>query len=114
MNRTTVDSDKRVSVAGGEIILTLKDKEKIKMPPERTAYEIIPSYVEEYGNIEIKASEYEREGNKIKDLDTQTITIISQEAFKTLENIAKEKQRMLAEAEKRARVTKSENDEHSI
>ena len=113
MNRTTVDSNKRVSLAGGVIIINERNKE-IDMPPKKTAYEIIPSYVDENGNIEIKASEYEREGNKIKDIDTQTITIIDQEAFKTLENNAKEKQRMLAEAGKQTRVTKKENDEHSI
>lgn len=113
MNRTTVDSDKRVSLAGGVIIINERNKE-IDMPPKKTAYEIIPSYVEENGNIEIKASEYEREGNKIKDFDTKTITIISPEALKTLENITKEKQRMLDEAEKQTIVTKKENDEHSI
>ena len=85
MGSTTVhskDSKSTVSIAGSAFKATEKT---LEIPPKAQVFEVIPSYVEEQGNIEIPAGEgFVTDKNELVKADGTVLKMKKPSAFKEI------------------------------
>lgn len=110
MSSTNVHSKKSnstVSIAGSAFKATEKT---LEIPPKAQVFEIIPSYVEEQGNIEIPAGDaYVNNRNEMVKADRTTCKMKDSKAFDEISKHKNQKDKMKMEALKVKR-----NEEHTI
>ena len=100
MNSTTVPSNNEkqrnaTSVAGSVFVAT---ENTLEIPPKGQVFEVISSYIEEKGNIEIPAGNCKLNENGILETENGKISI-GEEAYKSAVNNKKNKKEMKAKAE---------------
>ena len=105
MNQTTVDSNKEnkkdmPTVAGSMIQVT---ENTLEVPPRGQVYEVITSYIDEQGNMEIPAGDaIVNENGQMQKADGTVIAILNPKAVKDL--ISYKKQRDEKEAKLKSKV----------
>lgn len=101
MSSTTVhskNSKSTVSIAGSAFKATEKT---LEIPPKSQIFEVIPSYVEEQGNVELYVGEsYVNDKNELVKSDGTVISMKSEKAFKKLLEHKNKKDKMQAKTSK--------------
>ena len=95
MNRTTVDSNKEnkknMSTVAGSVMRVTKNT--LEIPPKGQVYEVITSYIEEQGNMEIPAGYATvNENGQMQIEDGTIIAVLNPQAVKDLLSYKKQRQ----------------------